>query len=581
MAYERRMLDEAQAAAVSAELMRANREILNKKRTDAMKSANENMKALPILDFIKMKVMQFMPSKAARGRRCASSNAPSILKRSHQSIPTLSNYDIANAERSDDGVIKFQPADPVSRQELFPALPMRATNAAHVRGYTVTPRYEVSSGCDLAAVGDVYLQSRSRFKKKRDRLRNAVVGLSEEQLMSSIVAVFRCRMGLSSDVAHTLQQNIMYGVYERIRGWRHSHDVFVDREAAPTFKNTESNAEAPKTIAHINRSSCNGQLGSSTPEDNVISPRLFPSFKPTSVHKSQVHCSPEAPQKRCTTHSVAAVPVGNSESSVAAAASNVAAQVVHPCMRFDCSDLSTFSTGTTQEHDSRKKIPDSSLMPYRSSQVSHNTAGSTASRPTTSTTRPSSSGSISLVLPCAQVVQSMQPQPPQAGPVSNPSFSFKRKAETSKHHRSLKPSVGPVVPPLDIAAVHVYKRQHDQGQVSMKSSRVGSLCSSRMFELSVELSPPHASVRGCSGRKLVSGVPVSKTFAKQREQHQIGKCLTNLSCSPLSAKRLALPSQLHPQLTSSHSVPGSTKETDDMPSTAWRAYHDYCSLNLL
>jgi hypothetical protein len=57
--------------------------------------------------------------------------------------------------------------------------------------------------------------------------------------------------------------------------------------------------------------------------------------------------------------------------------------------------------------------------------------------------------------------------------------------------------------------------------------------------------------------------------------------LTNLSCSPLSAKRLALPSQLHPQLTSSHSVPDSTKEADDMPSTAWRAYHEYYSLNLL
>jgi hypothetical protein len=575
------MLDEAQAAAVSAEVMRANREIVNRKRIEAMKRANENMKALPILDFIKMKVMQIMPpSKAARGRRCTSSSAPSILKRSHPSIPTFRNYDITNAERCDDkqGFIDFQPADPVSRQELFPALPLRATNAAHVRGYTMTPRYEVTSGSDLAAGGDVYLQRRSRFKKKRDRLRNAVTGLGEEQLMSSIVAVFRCRMGLSSDVARTVQQNIIDGVYEQIRGWHHSHDVFVYQEAAPTLNNTESNAEAPTTVPN-HRSSYNRQLGLSTPENNVISPRLFPSFKPTIVLKSQVHCSPEVPQKRCTPHSVDKVPVEKSEISVAAAAHHVAVHV-QPRTRFDCSDLSTTPTVTTQEHGS-KKIPDSSLMSYRAIQVSHNTAGSTASRPTTATTRPSSSGSISLVLPCAQVVQSMQPQPPQADRVSNSSLSFKRKAETSKPHRSLKPSVGPVVPPLDIAAVNVFKRQNDQSQVSMKSSRVVSVCSARMFELSVALSPPHASARGCSGQKLVSGVPVSKTFAKQRQQHQIGKCLTDLSCSPLSAKRLALPSQSHPQPTSSHSVPDSTEEADVMTSNVWFAYHDYCSRHQL
>lgn len=571
MAYERRMLDEAQAAAVSAEAMRANREILNRKRMEALKKSMEYTKALPILDFIKMKVMQIVPPlEAARGRRCTRSSDPSTLKRSHPSILKSRNYD---AERCDDkqGFINFQPAGPVTRQELFPALPSRATNAAHVRGYTMTPRCEVISGSDLAAGGDVHLQRRSRFQKKRDRLRNAVAGLGEEQLMRSIVAVFRCMMGLSSNVARTVQQNIMDGVYKQIRGWHHSQDDFVSQEAAPTLNDTESNGEAPTTVL-IHRSSCNRLLGSSTPEDNVISPRLFPSFKPASALKSQVRCSPAVHQK--TTHSVDSVPVEKSELSVAAAASHVAVQVL-PRTRFDCSDSST-----TQEHGS-KKIPDSSLMSYRAVEVSHNTAGSTASRPTTATTRPSSSGSISFVLPRAQVVQSMQPQPPQARSVSNSSLSFKRKAETSQPRRSLKPSVGPVVPSLDIAAVDVLKRQHDQSQVSMKSGRVASLCSARMFELSVALSPPYASARGCSGRKLVSGVPVSKTFAKQRQQHHTGNYLSDLSCSPLSAKRLALPSQSHPQPSSSHFVPDSTEEADVMTSTVWFAYREYCSRHQL
>jgi hypothetical protein len=319
----------------------------------------------------------------------------------------------------------------------------------------------------------------------------------------------------------------------------------LDPNFAPRSIKVLNDAHLTTETAPVVCASLNHGSQSPTRDNEMISPRLFPAFKPSPALKMHTHHIQDLPQCEAMLASVDTTLVENNTADVAAAALHLTTQI----------QLHAHSAPALQHENNVTLSPFSSQLSHAVLRAHHEPHLSACSRShfTPAATRPSTSGSVSLTLPSAPSLQ--RPDSFEVmGCVSNSSVCAAASHNPTKLPAAafvpaasdVSPSTIPVVPPLDMRALHVFKRQQAH------SGRGNSLRTTRILELSLASAPPPSSSRGCSGRKLVSGVPVSKAFAEQRQQQKNSReALGAASCLTLSARRPVPPS--HPRSDSTFS----------------------------
>ena len=536
-ALEQRMLDEAIAAAAAAETMRSHRQQRALKLLEDERKASEQRMTLPILDFINMKVMHTkVSSDAAHSHGCRSRVSDMLQRRRKRLSLSRKKLRESGAARvlqgaDEPGVLAFQPSDPAVMMQLFPPLPCRPSVAAHIRGFTAAPTTMGFAGSSDGSSGAAVLAQPQQKKHKHDVLRDMVIALGEsslEQLMQAVVSVFRDRMGLSSELAHAVQRSIVGGVQARVEGWRQPSAAPMAAAASPTATVIIDEVAALCADASVGAAQDTGgtsavqQNRSSSPNCSIVTPRLFPAFKPIPPLKMHAVQCQDAPSCFDAAASALAI-VASSERGAAAALAPLAPSgwLVHqPPVP------STTPCCTGQRAASPAAAPSSFTARSIVAQGPEATVRPTPTDPRASTagTVPSAAASVASNLPTAHVLQVEEPQ----------------LAHTRHTSHGARP---PVVPPLDMAAVAVarFKRAQAHDQCAAPPGRGSTQRCVTLFELPDTAIPPPRTARGCSGRKLVGGTPVSKTVARVQQQQIPGDPLSALTCAPLSARQPVTP----------------------------------------
>lgn len=585
MTYEQRMLDGAHAAAASANVMRQRRYRLDTQRIEAMRISSDRCKVLPILDFIELKVMK--KSESSQSGRNNSEFRQLLKRRRRLRRRMLRKHDAVQAQ-SDDNEQRpflFQPCNTVSCSQLFPALPFHPSNAARIRGYAASPKYHYGSisiaDADSSSLAHNQRGVRSRIGK--DRLRNVIAGLGDSSvdlLMQAIVAIFRNKLGLSSQLAHHVQQSIIGGVHSRIGHWRQHSTLGAECSSShqdhTTHHLVETISHAAKEFTSAENPTLTVRQRLPSADDTLITPRLFPSFKSSPNNKTYSHRTQNGSFSNAA--HLESIAFARRTAAVAAAAADISVQLPLQGQRSSTEPATVVEPSPTPNTTFQENTDKVSSLPPNvllgPDQVSH---VSSKSRPATAGTRPSTSGSVSISLPSARIFGTHDCFETN-GVASMTSCSLLPSARIAANDASAGTKSNTAisrVPKLDMSSITRFKHQNAPSQRSVQSDRGSSLPTLRTLEMFVSSEPHPPSARGYSGHKLVGGTPVSKMFAKER-QKDTGKPLMCLICSPLLARIPMPPSHPPPSsATSSRRCQFSRDNVDDFNSTSTRIYQEF------
>jgi hypothetical protein len=312
------------------------------------------------------------------------------------------------------------------------------------------------------------------------------------------------------------------------------------------------------------------------PDDTLISPRLFPSFKSSPSLKLQSHRIADV--SRNSAISLQSLESSACDRHAAAAAAGLPVQLLQHGRRSSLESVTGPSpTPNSTYQEQTNKVPQVS-----DGVLSEVPSVAAKSRPTTSGTRPSTSGGVAISLPSAPILDTFEPV--ISAPERDASIPSNASLNPAHDHAATKrapqeakssSSAVPYVPPLDMSSISRFKYEHVQKQSSVRSDRSRGHMSVRTLDLPVSSDPLLPSARGYSGRKLVSGTPLSKLFAKERPK-DTGKHMMSLVCSSLSVKTPCPPSH-PPPATAAFSARWLTSHdyVNDIDSTSARIYQEF------